>query len=975
MRPAGACLFILLGFLLAACGGGGATGENGGGGQPPPQQNTPTLSAISPSSVVAGFSALNLSVYGSNFQNGANVNWNGKALSSSWVSASEMTATIPATDIASVGSAAVTVTNPGGATSAPQSFAIVAATSASTWVKQVSGITTAQDIVWDAADGTLYVSVPSAALSYPNTIVPINPVSGSAGPPAAAGNNPDLLSISSDSSYLWVGVDGDNVVQRFLLPGLTKDISFSVPLDSHGNSQQAIGLQAAHVSAHTVALVAGNVESEPAGNGVYVYDDATQRPTFVPGLDSGGPSIGFIQWGTDDSTIYGVEAGIATLAVNSSGPSIAAVNGGTVIPLGPPQYDASDGLLYSTGSHFSGFTFNPVSGSLSGKFDLPIPGNAACTVDPSLGRYYCVASYNAGPTDVSYFELWVFDVNSYALLERVFFGASAGKPLSPITGGTATLVRWGNAGLALITNTEDYLGSGGVFLIDGAAVNPNSAPDFASGANTWVYPSMSNLNPVQASVGSADAVVTLTGENFTATSSACWNCNYLQFQFLPTTYVNSKQLTVTIPANLLAKVRTLPISIFDSSSNLFSPNSLTFSVMPVSSTTKVTALDLAGLAMAWDANNSFLYVAAPSYDGSYPNSIVAVDPETGSVVNSQTVSSDPDLLSISSDNKFIYAGFAGAMVVTQLQLPALGSPVTWPLTNPLSSATYWAGDLRAAPGGPHTTAVTLFDLESDPEEIGGVVIYDDNVLRPSYVNGWGGGAYPPATYDTLAWGPSDQLLTGACFGCDLGPLYEFQITQSGAALVAANPSSFNQGQIHSDFGTGLIYSDDGNVANPSTQALVGAYNASGLVAPDSSLNRVFILGQISEQTNTNNFTIESFNQNTYAPVSSITIDNILGYPFELVRWGASGLAILTFNPIPEGYSPGNSGSLGMLYLIEDSSFVSDAAVASPHLPKPGDRVLRLWNSAPHADIVKTVQASVFQSQHRITSEPEPAASP
>src|SRR5215472_11518646 len=64
-----------------------------------------------------------------------------------------------------------------------------------------------------------------------------------------------------------------------------------------------------------------------------------------------------------------------------------------------------------------------------------------------------------------------------------------------------------------------------------------------------------------------------------------------------------------------------------------------------------------------------------------------------------------------------------------------------------------------------------------------------------------------------------------------------------ALAVALDKEEQTPGQIHSDFATGLIYSDEGKVADPTTQAIVGTYNASGLVAPDSSLNRVFILGQ------------------------------------------------------------------------------------------------------------------------------------
>ena len=942
---------VLVALFLVGCGGG--AGTSGGGGIETPQV-IPALTAIAPSSTTAGTLAVSLVLFGSNFENGATVQWNGAALSSSWVSATEMTATIPASYIVAIGSAKVTVTNPipGGGTSAGQTFTIVAAPAATTWVRKVPGIATAQNIVCDATHGRLYVSISSTDTSAPNTIIPINPVTGSAGTPVAVGNNPDLLSISSDSSYLWVGLDGDHAVQRFLLPGLTKDISFPVPLDAARNPQQPVSLQAAPISPHTLAVISGNWGYSPPGNGVYVYDDATPRPTSVPGYSVGGRMIDWIQWGANDSTIYGSQyttidaGGVAALNATSSGVSLTSYNGGQV---GPPyftQYDNINGLLYSYGS-----AFNPVNGSLAGSFSVPV-GERACTADYSLGRYYCVVAYSDGGTDVNLFELWIFDLNSYALIDRIYFGASAGQQLSSITGSMKQLVRWGNAGLALITYTAIYYGNGGAFLIDGAAVNPNAAPDVSSGTSTNSYTSMASLTPQQAPAGSSDVVVTIKGNNFTQDSTACRNCNYLQFQYLPTSYVSPQQLNITIPASQLASPALLPISVFDPGSNLFSTNSLTFTVTPSSGTsTPLTAIGLAGLAMAWDANSALLYVGTADYDGAYPNSIVSIDGKTGSIVKTQAVSPDPDLLSVSANGQYLYAAFGGSTTMTQLQLPGLGSPVSWTLNNPQSSTVYWAGDMKAAPESAHTTAVTLFNLESAPVETGGVVVYDDNVERPQFVGGFGGSVN---IYDSIAWRSTDQILTAACsFGClsttPVSPLYEFQVSQTGTALLATGTAPFSQGEIHSDFGTGLIYSDDGNVADPNTRAIVGTYNASGVVAPDSSLNRVFILGQTAAQANTSNFTIESFNEKYYTLVSSITLNNLLGSPIELVRWRNSGLAVLTMNQ--SGY-----GSAGMLYLVQDTTFVSNAQTAASLLSKPQELVQRRWKRISKADIVKMVQA-------------------
>lgn len=880
---------------------------------------------------MVGAAAIMLTAYGSNFDTSGSLQWNGNVLPSTWVSTTEMTATIPASDFASIGSGQVTV-NQGlaGGLSNAQTFTITAAPAGTTWVKTVGGITEPQDIVWDARHGNLYVSVGSGDPAIPNTIVAVNPVTGIASTPVAGGNNPDLLSISSDSSYLWAGIDGSNAVQRFLLPGLEKDVSFLLPKNPYNIPPLAASLEAAPTSAHTVAVMIGGTGVDPyPGDGVYIYDDATQRPTFVPGSwgSTGGPVIDSILWGADDETIYASGNGVATLSVNSSGVSFAGNMGGGVGPLIMGQYDASNGLLYDFDE-----AFNPTDGSLVGTFDLPGLYYLACTADPSLGRYYVLDAIPVGGTDVSSFELWVFDLKTYALLDRVQLGQTQGTEFSPVTGSPNKLVRWGNAGLALITYSGPYVGTGGVFLIDGAAVNPNAIPDVSSGTSLTPYMWMTSLTPQQVSTGSSPVTLTINGTNFTPYSTACVNCNYLQFQFLPTTYMSPTQLKVTIPASLAATTSSgpLPIGLFDSSSNLFSTNTLALTVgSPASGSTQVTALNLAGLAMAWDKNSQFLYVGAADYDAAYPNSIVAINGSNGAIAEAQVVGPDPDFLSISADGGYLYAAFAPTTIMSRVQLPGLGAPLTWALRNPESSAVFYPGDMKAAPVSSHTTALALVNWNSQPPDTGGVVIFDDDILRPDFAS------YNLGSYDTVAWGQSDELLTASEVALSI-----FQVTSSGVSSIAIGPTSFNNGDpMHSDFGTGLIYSDDGNVADPSTLAIVGTYNASGVVAPDSSLKSVFILGQTESQANTNNYTIDSFDEMAYTPISSITLTNLLGTPVELVRWGTSGLALLTINQ--------NGGPAGMLYLIQDTNFITNATIAasSPLTPqesyKSGGTLIRV----------------------------------
>ena len=84
----------------------------------------PTLVSLNPSSVSAGSAAFNLTVYGTEFSPGAVVNWNGVALATTVVSTTQLTAAVPAADVAAGGSIPVTVTDPGIAPTSPMTFTV-----------------------------------------------------------------------------------------------------------------------------------------------------------------------------------------------------------------------------------------------------------------------------------------------------------------------------------------------------------------------------------------------------------------------------------------------------------------------------------------------------------------------------------------------------------------------------------------------------------------------------------------------------------------------------------------------------------------------------------------------------------------------------------------------------------------------------------------------------------------------------------
>jgi hypothetical protein len=86
----------------------------------------PTITGLNPSSATPGGPAFTLTVNGTGFVDGAVVRWNGAARTTVYVSSTKLTAAIAAADIASAGTASVTVLNPGpgGVTSNAVSFVV-----------------------------------------------------------------------------------------------------------------------------------------------------------------------------------------------------------------------------------------------------------------------------------------------------------------------------------------------------------------------------------------------------------------------------------------------------------------------------------------------------------------------------------------------------------------------------------------------------------------------------------------------------------------------------------------------------------------------------------------------------------------------------------------------------------------------------------------------------------------------------------
>jgi len=88
---------------------------------------SPTITQLTPDTVPAGSLAFDLTVLGTNFVNGATVRVNGNARTTTFTSATQLSAHINTSDISSAGSVAITVRNPDGKISTSVNLTVTAA--------------------------------------------------------------------------------------------------------------------------------------------------------------------------------------------------------------------------------------------------------------------------------------------------------------------------------------------------------------------------------------------------------------------------------------------------------------------------------------------------------------------------------------------------------------------------------------------------------------------------------------------------------------------------------------------------------------------------------------------------------------------------------------------------------------------------------------------------------------------------------
>ncbi len=651
---------------------------------------TPTISSLSPTCATAGGPQFTLTVNGTNFISTSTVKWNGTALATTFVSSTQLTATVPASLIATAGTASVTVVSCG-ATSGAVTFTIAA-------TPVITSPLTACGIV-------------GAAFSYTIT----------------ATNNPTTLSASPLPPGLSVNTS-TGVISGTPTTAGTTNVTITA---SNGATPCSTSAQ------QTLVITISSVPNI--------------HPTSPSCATAGGAQFTLTVTGTNfvsTSTVKWNATALATTFVSSTQltatvpASLIATAGTASITVTNPCAATSNAVTFTITAVPTISSLNPTCAAAGGpQFTLTVNGTNFVSTSTVNWNATALATTFVSSTQltatVPALRIAAAGTASITVVNPNPCGATSNAVTFTIANTpviTSPLTACGTVGVAFsytITATNNptsytaaplpaglSLGSGGNRnVISGTPTTAgttnviisasNGAGTCNTGSATLVItinaaPTISSLNPTCVTPGGPQFTLTVNGTNFVSTSTVNWNGTALT-----TTFVSSTQLTAAVPASLIATAGTASITVANPCAGATS-TAVTLSIAntPVI-TSPFTATGQIGVAFSYtitatNTDNQTTYTAAPlpaglSLGNGGSRNVISGTPTAAGTTNVTITVSNGTGCNSATATLVITICPQDPVITSPLTATAtVGSPFTYQITADNSPISYDATDL---PGG------------------------------------------------------------------------------------------------------------------------------------------------------------------------------------------------------------------------------------------------------------------------------------
>jgi hypothetical protein len=286
-------------------------------------------------------------------------------------------------------------------------------------------------------------------------------------------------------------------------------------------------------------------------------------------------------------------------------------------------------------------------------------------------------------------------------------------------------------------------------------------------------------------------------------------------------------------------------------------------------TVQVTTNDL-----VYDSVTNKIYVSVPSANGSNGNSIGVINPNTFLLENTIFIGSEPTILAISDNGQYIYSGFSGSSTVRRFDVSTQTAGLQFSLGSDSSTGSYYAEDIEVMPGQPTTIAISRKNNGFSPRHEG-VVIYDNNVMRPTTTPDHTGSNRIEFTSPNSLIGYNNETTE---FG-----IRRLSVNNSGVSNVSVTQNVLSNFYLDFIYKDNYMYSFDGKVVDVTTAPFViGQFsNTTGPVLYDTYYNRVCF----ASYDFSGNITFKRFNPNTFLLSDSLPISQAFGSVKNIITCG------------------------------------------------------------------------------------------